>query len=153
MGKITGDKNQKRRQKLKKVKLRKNSIKNIFYTFIYPLTIIICALLLGGVEDIAVAFVTVKWLLKVLLHSEVMVVVVVVIVKGEEEQELEDIVMEELLERLFDLDATEPDVSRGFLGSSLTCVDCFSLNALLESCEESEGSVFIISEGVNTLMC
>lgn len=80
-------------------------------------------------------------------------VVVVVIVKGEEVQELEDIVMEELLERLCDEDATEPDaVSRGFLSLSGS-LDCFSLNTWLESCEESEGRVFIISEGVKTRIC
>lgn len=74
------------------------------------------------------AFVTVvKWLLKVLLHSEV--IVVVVIVKGEEVQELEDIVMEELLEILCDVDVTEPDVFEG----SLSCTDCLSLNEVLES--------------------
>ena len=66
--------------------------------------------------------VIVKWLLKVLLHSEVMVEVVVMIVKGEEEEEEEEeeqdeeeeFDMEELLEMSEGGGATEPDVSGGF---------------------------------------
>lgn len=60
--------------------------------------------------------VIVKWLLKVLLHSEVMVEeVVVMIVKGEEEEEQEM----ELLE-ISEGGATEPDVSGGFRVSSFS---------------------------------